>query len=370
VKRYLLLPFHGTPLVLVATFSVGLLVAFKAGFVGIPLGLLLLSWFLKYCFVVLDSIVAGDDEPPVLSIEMVNPISEQRPLALALLIVVEGMLVVALQKYAGRAAGLSAVLVLTWALPANIAVLGVTRNPLSAIWPPTLFALIRALGWDYVLLNGVTLVAAGVFYWMGVHAVSTGLALIAVPPISIGLALVALQLMYLLTFALVGGALFEHRLELGIESKTRQERMAERAAREHEADRLRMLDRAYSGFRVRKPIEGWQEIESWLQRYGQDALRESQTDRSGDSPLLVEYRAVLEAASKWDDVRAADRLANDLVGLLLAKRANGEVLGVVERRLATNPLFQVLPPAQAIRVAELAGAAGKRPLQRRVMPQL
>jgi hypothetical protein len=81
---------------------------------------------------------------------------------------------------------------------------------------------------------------------------------------------------------------------------------------------------------------------------------------------LVEYRAVLEAASTWDDVRAADRLANELVGLLLAKRSNGEALSVVERRLATNPQFQVLPPAQATRVAELAAAAGKRSLQRRV----
>jgi hypothetical protein len=354
VKRYLLLPFHGTPLVLVATFSVGLVMAAKAGLMGIPLALLLLSWFFKYGFVVLDSIVAGEAEPPVLSIEMVNPISEQRPLALALLIIVEGTLVVALQRYAGFAAGLCALLVLTWALPANIAVLGVTRNPFLAIWPPTLLTLIRALGRDYVLLNAVTLVAAGVFYWMGVHAVS------------LGLALVAMQLVYLLTFALVGGVLFEHRLELGIESKTRLERLAERDAREHEAERRQMLDRAYSSFRVRKPIEGWQEIEKWLRQYGQ-APQEGQP---GDNPLLVEYRAILEAASQWDDVRAADRLANDLVGLLLAKRANGEVLSVVERRLATNPQFQVLPPAQAIRVAELAGAAGKRPLQRRVSPKL
>jgi hypothetical protein len=82
----------------------------------------------------------------------------------------------------------------------------------------------------------------------------------------------------------------------------------------------------------------------------------------------VEYRAVLEAASKWDDARPADRLANELVALLLAKRANGEALGVVEQRFATNPQFQVLPAAQAVRIAELAGAAGKRSLQRRITP--
>jgi len=342
VKRYFLLPFHGTPLLLVVSFSIGLLVASKAGLMGIPLGFLLLSWFFKYCFVVLDSIVAGETEPPVLSIEMVNPISEQRPLALALLIVAEGMLVMALQRHAGFAAGLSAVIVFTWALPANIAVLGVTRNPFKAIWPPTLFALIRALGRDYLLLNAVTLVAAGVFYWMGVRGVSIGFALIAV------------QLIFLLTSALLGGTLFEHRLDLGIESKTHEERMAERDAREHAAERARMLDRAYIGFRVHKPLEGWQQIETWLRQHDQ---------------ANVEYRAVLEAASKWDDARPADRLANELVALLLAKRANGEALTVVEQRLATNPQFQVLPPAQATRIAELAGAAGKRSLQRQVMSQ-
>jgi hypothetical protein len=359
VKRYLLLPLHGTPLLLVATFCVGLLLASKAGLMGIPLGFLLLSWFFKYCFVVLDAIVAGESEPPVLSIEMVNPLSEQRPLALALLIIAEGTLVVALRKVAGPAAGLCAVVVLTWALPANIAVLAVTRNPFRAIWPPALFALIGALGRHYVLLNVMMLAAAGVLYWMAVHAVSTGLALIA------------MQLICLLTFALLGGMLFEHRLALGLDSKTRDERLAERDVREHAAERSRMLDRAYSGFRVRKPMEGWQEIEAWLRQHQQAGkTRASQQENHKDSPrdsaLLVEYRAVLEAASKWDDVRAADRLANDLVGLLLAKGANGEALSVVEGRLGTNQQFQVLPPAQAIRIAELAGVAGKRSLQRRV----
>jgi hypothetical protein len=69
-------------------------------------------------------------------------------------------------------------------------------------------------------------------------------------------------------------------------------------------------------------------------------------------------------------VRAADRLANDLIELLLSKRANGEALLVVEQRLATNPKYQVAPAARAVRIAELAGAAGKRALQRRVAPPL
>src|SRR5439155_1797595 len=104
-------------------------------------------------------------------------------------------LVVALGRYAGLAAALCAGVLLTVALPANIAVLGVTRNPFLALWPPTLLALIKALGRDYVLLNTMLLVAASAFYWMATHIASMALALIV------------LQLLYLLTFTLLGGAL-------------------------------------------------------------------------------------------------------------------------------------------------------------------
>jgi hypothetical protein len=342
MTRYLLLPFHFTPLLLVTTFSFGLLLAAKAGLGGIPLGFVLLSWFFKYCFVLLDSIIAGDEQLPVLSVEMINPVDEQRPLMIALLIGAECLGVSALGKSLGAVGSVLAVVVITLALPANIAVLGITRNPFQAVWPPTLIHLVKALRHHYVLLNLSTLAFGGIIYGMAVHGVSLATALL------VG------QLSLLIVFSLVGGAVFENRLELGIDTRTRKERNAERAAREHRSERDRMLDRAYSAFRVRKPLEGWQEIEVWLRQHAQ-----------GDN-LSVEYRATLEATSRWDDVRAADRLANEFVALLLAKRANGEALDVAEQRLATNPLYQPMPPAQASRLAELAGAAGKRPLQRRL----
>ena len=73
----------------------------------------------------------------------------------------------------------------------------------------------------------------------------------------------------------------------------------------------------------------------------------------------------MSAASAWDDVRPADKLANDLVATLLARRETGEALLIVEQRLASNPKYQVMPEATALRIAELAGAAGKKALQRR-----
>jgi hypothetical protein len=83
IFRYLGIPLRMAPLLLIGTFSVLLIVAAKAGLFGIPLGLIILSWFTKYSFVLMDHLAEGVVEPPVLSIEMVNPLSEQRPMIMA-----------------------------------------------------------------------------------------------------------------------------------------------------------------------------------------------------------------------------------------------------------------------------------------------
>jgi hypothetical protein len=346
MTRYLAFPFRGAALVLVLSFTAGLVLAAHAGLPGIPLALILLSWFFKYCFILLDAIVAGDEEPPVLSIEMVNPVSEQRPLAQALLITAGVMLVGAVGRFAGLALAWSCGALLILALPASIAVLGVSGNPFRAAWPPALFALIRGVGRGYLLLICVTPGSAAVIYWMGRHGAPDYVLLAGA------------QMLLLVTFALVGGMVHEHRLELGIDTRSRRERVAERDEREHVSERNRTLERAYMKFRVSKPLEGWQEIQAWLTLHG----------RSQDQgeKLLLEHRAVLTAASRWEDVRPADRLTDDLIALFLARRETGRALEVLEERLDSNPKYRPAQATHAVRLAELAMAAGKRTLRRRL----
>lgn len=340
MKRYLLLPFHTTTLVLVATFTLGWVVVTHAGLAGIPLGLILLSWFFKYCFVLLDSVVAGNESPPVLSIEMVNPVDEQRPLAQAAIVVLGVLLVRAALGHLGHPAALFIGTILVFELPASVAVLAMTSNPFRAVWLPELWGITRACGRDYLLVN-ITLFAAALLLY--------GLEQLGLP---FWLETAMGQLWFLLAFSLVGGALFEHRIELGIDSRTRQEREVERKGREHVLERNRMLDRAYASFRVSKPLEGWQEIESWLERRAPGSLRPQ------------ELAALLQCTSAWDDGRAADRLASELIGTLLAKKENGKALQVLEQRLLSNSGFRPPQRAQVARLAELACAAGKPALRR------
>src|SRR5471032_912880 len=78
--HHLARPARGGAAAVVVVFAFLSVIAARAGLVGIPLGLLLFSWFFKYAYILFDHTVRGFDEPPTLDIEMVNPVNEQRPL--------------------------------------------------------------------------------------------------------------------------------------------------------------------------------------------------------------------------------------------------------------------------------------------------
>src|SRR5271170_8525138 len=102
--RHLLRPARGGAAAVVVVFALLLYLAAKANFVGIPLALLLASWFFKYAYILFDHTVRGFDEPPTLDIQMLNPFDEQRPLAQALILALICAAVYFAQAYIGTAA--------------------------------------------------------------------------------------------------------------------------------------------------------------------------------------------------------------------------------------------------------------------------
>src|SRR5712664_581977 len=78
---HLLCPARGGAAGVLIVFALLLSLAAKAGLMGLPLAVILTSWFFKYAYILFDHTVRGFDEPPTLDIQMMNPLSEQRPLA-------------------------------------------------------------------------------------------------------------------------------------------------------------------------------------------------------------------------------------------------------------------------------------------------
>ncbi len=87
MTRYLLMPFRAAPLILVVILTVLWTLFINFGkIIGIPGDFILLSWFFKYCYALLDAVIAGHKDLPVMSVEMVNPVDEQRPLVQAIIV--------------------------------------------------------------------------------------------------------------------------------------------------------------------------------------------------------------------------------------------------------------------------------------------
>jgi len=101
----------------------------------------------------------------------------------------------------------------------------------------------------------------------------------------------------------------------------------------------------------------WREIETWLTAHARD-----------EAAVAERERLLLVAVNAWDDGRAADRMANELLGMLLQDGDNGRALETLELRLRANPSFRPASEAHLRRLAELAALAGKKGLARHLRP--
>jgi len=344
LRHYLQLPFSLTPLLLVVIFSCCWVLAIRARLTGLLLDIILFSWFFKYCFAFLDAIVAGAEEPPVLSVEMVNPYDEQRPLALFALLLLEGSILASLSRLSVPLALVLGVALLAL-LPANVTLLGVTASLYRMLSPRLLARLIRGWGRNYLWVVLGLIACASALY--GLWALADSVALLAAGS----------QLAFLLMFALVGGAVHEHRFALGIDTLTRRERDAARDRREHTAARAAMLDESYALTGLKRRAEAWTLIEGWIARH------------CPDERGFTEYPALLEASTRWNETEIADRIVDHYLSWLLRRGENGLAVDVLEQRVAANPAFRPLEPARRTRLAELAALAGKRALARALNEQ-
>ena len=343
VLRYLVLPLRGAAAVLVLIFTVLLLVAIRARLLGIPLALIVLSWFFKYAFVLLDHVADGAREAPVLSIEMVNPASEQRPLCLLLLVIGGYTVTNSISPWVGetavwvlRAAGLLF-------LPAVVAIQGATGSVLRSLNPLAWVELALRLGLHYVWILACiagfgALAKAMVVSWLGLL------------PLAVSIALLLYG--WLAVFAMVGGVLFEQRDELGLEARYAPERREAREDSERDRERSRFMDQVFGEWRGGAVNNAWRTIEQHLSK--------------SENPM-AELDWLLARTTGWPDQRLASRLAMEMVPRLLEARRFGDLLELTQSRIKADARFRPLTSAQLIKLVELARDAGDRPTARALL---
>lgn len=325
------LPLHAAralapaPLLFAACASLGLALASRAGLLGLPLAAILLSWLAKYAFVLLEAEAHGLP-PPVLSIEMVNPFDERRPLGALLWFATAAGATGAIHSLLGAHAARAFAIVCAAAAPAALTLLAIDGSWLRALNPAAGLRVVQGLGVNYAIVGVV-----GIAYLY-----VAALAVAALPL----LPAIAVPTVLLLSYAtLLGGAVWQKRDALGLDAVADPARGVERETRAAARELDRVVDAAYGQLRAREPLLAWEALDAWLaaQRRSPDA-----------------YAALLQRASAWPDTRPAERLQRELVTRLLALGRPGDALLSIESAWRGGRRYV---PASARELARLVGLA-------------
>ena len=298
---------------------------------GLPLALILVSWFFKYAYILFDRAAAGFDDPPVLDIQMVNPLNEQRPIAqVAIAAVVAYGVFLIDQKMGATFATLIAAFAVLF-LPASIAVLGIEGKVVKAANPVEWIRLAVGMGPLYPLVLAVIL--------------SYGMLLALTARLGLWLFLqVSLSMFATLSiFSVLGGFVYERRDELGIEASISPERTRRIQQQEELRDSERQVMEAYGKVRAGSHVEAWQMLQSWLTQRGF---------------VPDDYRWLSGRVGSWEDARYIRRLTEDHIERLLALKRNGEALDVAARRLALDASFRPRTAESTLQIAKLAAVGG------------
>jgi hypothetical protein len=336
--RYLVLPARPSGALLIGVLSAGLVLATRAGFVGVPLGLMLLSWLFTYAFVLLEHVAHGSVEPPVLAVEMVNPLSQGRPLAQLSIALLGYAALRSLAQPLGPALLSVVEGLLLLALPALIAALGVAEHWWQALAPRALWSLVRAMGVWYWTLPGLALLYGAALVGLYEYGLA-GWLLYAIGAFA-----------WLSWYASIGGALFEARAALGFEAMHAPERAAARRDAQQEQLRARFMDGIYGQARGGNHAGAWQTM---------------QRELAAHRHAFETYEWMLARLAGPELRLLAQRLAQEMVSRSL-DRDNGRVLRIVRERLRLDPNFRPRLAAETTRVAELARLAGDRALAARL----
>jgi pentatricopeptide repeat protein len=285
--RVLQVPFSPTCLIMIAVMTVLMTFFGAVGIYGALGTLILQVWIFKYCYVLIEHLADGHAEPPVLDTDMLSPF-EIRPWIQVAIIVAAGALCYVIGGKRGIVLGIVFMLL----LPASIATLGFGERPWQAVNPLTLWRVIRGLGLHYLLLLGAMLLLS---------AISALLTSVNVLRIFVHAFNLFSEILF---FALIGGALYLRRRQLGYEPSVSPERTAARDEAERVKLRARMVDDVFQQARMGKHVDSTRPLADWL--------RDADGDYATRDALYVAEQAV-----RWDIDAALNPIGSTLIRHLL-----------------------------------------------------
>jgi len=336
-RLLLLIPLKPAGLITLIVLSAVLTASLRAGPFSLPLMVILLSWFFKYSFALLDRLSGGHTEAPVLSVEMiVGSMGEFRWLVPLILVAVAFFATGAGLFLLGAAVMTIAALALLACLPAVLAVQGWTGRLSHSLNPRIWRLAIESFGSDYIRVVGWTIAVATLC--IAAPAVIDG-----VPRM---LRIVLWLYAWLAMIAIAGGALFAHRERLSETLPLVLRELGSRSLEDLAREREEWLDCIYGAWRANAMDNAYRSV---MERVGQSA------------EPLQELSWLWSRVTTWEPSEFSNRIARELVSRLLTENREGEALRLVKER-RSDPNFGLQNRGETLRLARLAARWGDRDL--------
>ncbi len=303
--------------------------AVSGGVLGLLLLLLILPAFFRYLMRVLESRAKGQDPGP-LNVDDLLWFGN----AWSLFVIVHAAVVIYVTYILGSKFGLAAMLVanllLAAVIPASLAVLAITRNPVECLTPRSVAGLIRRCGASYWMLPSYLLVVGGIVWWLSTRRISDFL-----------LELLTTYLVFAF-FALIGAVVRPHQFHDEIRIHEPAEPDQELLDEQLQSARTNTLNHAYGFISRGNRAGGFKHIRDWL---GTDPEPDSAWQWFFDQMLL------------WEIKEPALVFAQTYLSRLLAEREYVAAVKLMMRCRLINEAFRPLPDDRelAIEAAEQCG---------------
>jgi hypothetical protein len=340
--KTLAMPFQAASLLFVAISALILAIISSVGGPMVLMALLtywlMLVWLTQFALKLIDDAANGVTQTHAASAEMLSVLHDGRcivhPLLAALV-----MLGLYLQPALPRAPVIAAAAIL---LPASIGAMTMSGRAVDAVNPRALARVVWGLGGFYAL----AVLFASVCALAGWLVIQSSLWSV--------LKFAALELLVLLAYAFIGGALHMRRLQLEFLPRVSPERTIDREHHERIADRQRMIDEVYTDLRVRQSPRAIAKAGRWFQ--------------SAEPALLrSDLQAILDAGANWTEPRGLTLLLRGLVPQLLELKQLPLAMVAAEAGLKTAPDFAPDTEATALALVRYAQHTGRRKIARTLL---
>jgi hypothetical protein len=335
--RVLAMPFQLSSVLFVGASSLLLAWSTSLGGVWMVIGFfqywLMLVWLVNFALRLVDDAANGLRQTAVASYEMMaDPFLDLRGMVHPVLAAAAGITHLLRPHWP-----MTPLLVVAVVLfPASIGACAMSGRTRDALNPAAIWNVVRGLGAWYALLvlfvaacafTGVLLVRGTLFNAFGSRA----------------LLFFCLQLLVLVAYAGIGGALYLRRFELGFEPRVSPERKDEQQNSERARRRQVFLDGLYNDLRVRDAARATAKAKDWFSSVPPEAL-------AGD------FHALLAAGREWHEPREYPRLLGGLLPVLFGMRQPALAMNAADAGLAANRAFAPADEATAVLAANRAFA--------------